>query len=687
MDYRVEDVVNVEYFDGISIKIKKLNFTRIITQRTEYVIQSGMKDIGTVPLVLCTKFNLCYCVYYNGVEYNSYPQSEDKSYESIKYKTLENYILANSASLDPRFRVDKENIHIIQIPLTKGHITLISEHPFDEEIIKELHPMRSYILFLEENALLKVKVKENISIAEAKDHFLASMSHELRTPLNGIMGMAELLQDAGPLTPKQREYIRVLSECAINLTSLLNNILDYSKLTANRITLRKQTLCIEDVMEKATGMIQERVREKGIILSVKYGMEFPPFIGDAQRLLQIMGNLLGNSCKFTENGSIIIEVNAKEIDNRKGYWNISFRVVDTGAGIPHEEHEKIFEMFHQSDNISNYISSSGTGLGLTISKELVKMMEGDIRVVSSGPGEGTSIEFNIILQEEININVMSETQKKLFHELKVLIVDDRPEIRIQLTDMLLKWRCNTQAVSSAQEALQYIQHGMKFDVALIDINMPHMSGVELSQEIRRIQPKLPLIGISSVTMDNGHTFFDEFMYKPIDQNNIFNAIMKCVKNKTNGKRRRKKKSSVKFLIAEDNPCNLFTLKEMLISLGYNSDLIHLTNDGKECIKKVKKVKPDVILMDIKMPGIDGIEATTIIRKKIDKLGHRQPLIIAVSAAVLQSDKEKCQSAGFDGYISKPIDKERLSAALYPATHNSKKCSETNILHDMELMRI
>lgn len=580
------------------------------------------------------------------------------------------------------------------------------------------------------------------STDDIKDQFLATMSHEIRTPLNGIMGMVTMLVDAGPLNPKQTTYVKTLTECVFQLSNLMNNILDFSKMSSNRFYLLKQPFSLLDSISDAFKMIEGGALVKGLMLKKELPEHnsIPRLVGDSQRLTQILSNLLGNAVKFTEKGSILLRVTCKEIalsDTENNYVkkiNVSFEVSDTGVGVPIEEQSKIFEVFHQSPSLSTYMSNSGTGLGLSISRELVRLMGGRINVRSEGiNGKGSVFSFSVVLDAEISEFSLSSDTTKLLKKSKVLAVDDRPEIRLQLTEMLIKWGCIPFVVSGAEDGLKYVKCGMDFDTIIVDMCMPYMSGTEMAQELRRDAPNVPLIGISSIEINSGEKYFDVFLYKPITQNTLFPALLKCLTKKKNNdlkksqpikridskcttprelKNSAKRKESykrmeiasldekeyqedhhrekqihrenilrerisqekihqnkkypkdLKILVAEDEKNNAFTIMEMLNNMGFI--ICERVENGKDCIEKVKTEKWDVVLMDIRMPIMDGIEATRHIRA-----AKNPPYIIAISAGVLNSDKERCQTAGIDAYLPKPITKESLKVALAPLIKNHK----------------
>ena len=614
--------------------------------------------------------------------------------------TNEVVIISNNVKRDPRSKKKLPPGHpkiyrFVSIPLRYNDIVLgllsvaNSESDYTLSSIYSVVPLidlcsNLLIKSLDTKDTLVSRIQSINQADEAKDKFLATMSHELRTPLNGIMGMVTLFPDAGPLNSKQREYVKNLMECTVKLTGLLNNLLDFSKMSSNRLSLKKKSFSIQDAVDDSTRMIRGNVISKGLDLRTIFSdcKDPPNMIGDRQRLVQILSNLLSNSVKFTDEGTILLTIGAEII--RKGgigsaKWKITFSVQDTGLGIPPDEQDKIFEVFYQSSNLNSFLSNSGTGLGLPISQELARLMGGKITVKSEGiPGEGCIFTFYIILDEEIDISVLQKEHVKLFTGARILIVDDRPEIRLQLTDILFKWKCIPQAVSSAEEALQYLQYGMEFSVALIDINMPQMSGVELAQEIRGKYPELPLIGISSIELKGGENYFDFYMYKPIDQNTLFPALLECITKPrkklsriSNLSHRKKSKKNLKILVAEDDLYNRFTIKEMLINLGYRESNIVIVENGVRCVQEARENTYDVILMDIVMPEMGGLEAS----RRIKRL-KSPPMIIAVSAATQPSDKDKIQHSGIDGYVPKPIIRDKLEASLYPLIRTRKGKSKT-----------
>lgn len=519
-------------------------------------------------------------------------------------------------------------------------------------------------------------------VSGAKDRFLATMSHELRTPLNGITAMVTMLPDAGPLNEKQRDYVKLLTECTFQLTNLLNNILDFSKMAANCLVLGKTPFSIYKAIDDAITITEGKAISKNLRIEKSLPNDIPNMVGDSQRITQVLSNLLSNAVKFTEKGSVKISLRT-ELLNDSDYtkrWKLMFDVQDTGMGIDVEEQERIFETFQQSASLSTYLSKSGTGLGLSISRELVRLMEGHLAVSSLGRGHGSTFSFFIMLDEEIQIGTLHKRHIELFKGSNILVVDDRAEIRIQLCGILRQWGCKPTVFASAEEALLDVRADMRYSVALVDIHMPYMSGIDLAKTLRSEFPTLPMIGISSVDVEGGSAYFDYYMFKPIDQNQLFPALLQCLLHPPDRAqtgdiileskgvvRKRKFKKNLRILIAEDDSYNAYACKEMLCNIGFEAENIQTVPDGQKCVDKVKTEQFDVVLMDLVMPIMDGYEATRYIRQM-----KTPPFIIAISAAVQASDREKCQAVGIDCYLSKPLLRESLAEALSPLIKKSAK---------------
>jgi len=544
----------------------------------------------------------------------------------------------------------------------------------------------------------------NKEVGDFKDLFITTISHEIRTPLNGIVGMTRLLQDSEGLTEKQYNYIRILSECSTQLMELINDILDLTRMNSGNLPLNISLFDLQECIQSSIDIVYSKAIEKKLEIKIQhqcinsklstmlinnidtprqYNQYIPKTLlyGDPRRLKQVLINLLNNAIKFTDTGSILLTMNIHELENDKK--DIQFSIKDTGVGIPSKYHEKIFEIFSKI-HLGNP-TSPGTGLGLSISKKLIELMGGHISVKSDGvPGRGSIFTFNIIVDspgavEKVNpINLIGKT---------ILVVDDNEDNRVYLSEILSEWGVNTYCFSSARELLSYLKHcdtnlttmHKSFDLAIIDICMPHMSGIDLMYTIKEKGFLQPLIGLSSVgDTINGKELFDSFCIKPVSKAKLFELITKVLENTNTTVKKQssvssrssssttqpqlikqssqRQKKDLKIIIAEDDYYNKIVLQELLKSLGYSN--ITTVDNGDICVNTIKNIKFDVCFMDVKMPIMDGLEATRIIKQY-----PNCPVVIGVSASVLEIDKDKCFKSGMDGYIPKPIQKEKLETLL------------------------
>lgn len=713
----------VEIFDGTSLTKEELpppaekTCTQLVSQLCQKLLKS-MEYNSVVEFITSHFMELTksegVCVYSRRIHYKSGSHADGCACAALQH--IHKIIISSNTAIDPRFaRHDEKNV--------AKHALLFPLH-YRDEIIGSLLLSRKTVPYTAKDAvsvlpMLEIcgkfvykathssrsrrpSVQQLKDVDDVKDKFLATMSHELRTPLNGIVGMVTLLESAGTLNTKQREYVGILLECSHQLMNLMNNILDFSKMASGRLVLTRNAFSVTKTIRDSMLIAATKAKDKNLEFIVLYKDEplvfegeddedtpkdrlLPFMIGDAQRLMQILINLLTNAVKFTDKGTITLRINSEQISDPENTfakkWKLSFDVEDTGIGIPVEEQDRIFEMFHQAPSLSEKVSKSGTGLGLSIARELVKLMGGKISVKSSGvKGMGCTFSFYVILEEELTLASTSADYSKLFKKARILVVDDRQENRLQISEMLFKWKCNPVILSSGEEALQYLKHDDNFNVALIDICMPYMSGIDLAQELRSKYPKLALIGLSSLDNTTGKEIFDQYLTKPIDQTRIFPAILGCLienkrrrgsycnsstsslpKNSEKG-RQKKPRNKLRILIAEDDKNNAYTIQEMLYHLGYSKSRIKQVENGEQCVKAISEGKHryDVVLLDILMPVMDGIEAAKHIRQS-----QPHPYIVAVSAAVQKSDKQRCQQVGIDSYLTKPILIDKLSSALAP----------------------